>query len=276
MWNQSRSRQRQSLLAVGIVIAVMFLCVAGTAPAQTTVTVGATVEGTSFTATSDGTYRFTMTSGAVQLSPETHPYYLGWTSEVLIYVNRAIYWFGGSNAPDHPNPASPDFIVGDGGFYPTFEQAEQAGMGTHADIPLLAGQYVILVVDDSREYFWDNYGSIEITVTTVTEAVTADVNIDPDVLNLRSKGKWITCYIQLPNGYDVADIDVASIRLEGSLEVQHSDLNGDVLMVKFDRSEVQAMLEPGENVLTLAGQFTGGGLQFQGSDTIQAINPGKK
>ena len=41
--------------------------------------------------------------------------------------------------------------------------------------------------------------------------IPADVDIVPDTLNLSSKGKWITCFIQLPEGYDVADISSCSI-----------------------------------------------------------------
>lgn len=33
----------------------------------------------------------------------------------------------------------------------------------------------------------------------------ASASYDPDTLNLESKGKWITCYIELPEGYDTGD-----------------------------------------------------------------------
>ena len=33
----------------------------------------------------------------------------------------------------------------------------------------------------------------------------ASASYDPDTLNLESKGKWFTCYIELPEGYDTGD-----------------------------------------------------------------------
>ncbi len=105
---------------------------------------------------------------------------------------------------------------------------------------------------------------------------TLKVSIHPRVLNLKSKGKWITCYISSSEGCDVGDIDVASIRLENSLEVQHSHLFPwwGTLMVKFSRPEVLAMVGLGEVELTLTGEFNSG-LRFEGSDTIRVISPGK-
>ncbi len=48
------------------------------------------------------------------------------------------------------------------------------------------------------------------------------------------------------------------------------------LMVKFDRSDVQATLEPVDEVeVTVSGQLTDG-TTFEGSDTIRVIEKGKK
>ncbi len=45
-------------------------------------------------------------------------------------------------------------------------------------------------------------------VNRVTEVVTleATIDIDPDTINVKSKGNYITCYIELPADYDVNDI----------------------------------------------------------------------
>jgi parallel beta-helix repeat protein len=110
----------------------------------------------------------------------------------------------------------------------------------------------------------------------------ATVDIVPDVLNLKSKGKWITCYIELSDGYDVADIDINTVMLEGVVPAElHPTKIGDYdrdgipdLMVKFDRAAVQKLLEPGEVKLTVTGKV--GTLDFEGSDTIRVIAPGKK
>jgi hypothetical protein len=111
-------------------------------------------------------------------------------------------------------------------------------------------------------------------------AIPATVDIDPDTLNLKSNGKWITAYIELPEGYDVADIDVSTILLEDTIsaeanptEIGDYDEDGFAdLMVKFDRSNVQEILEVGDEVeITVTGELTYGTL-FEGTDTIRVID----
>ncbi|TDA32521.1 MAG: hypothetical protein DSO03_02560, partial [Hadesarchaea archaeon] len=100
--------------------------------------------------------------------------------------------------------------------------------------------------------------------------------IDPDTFNLRSQGRWITVYIELPHGYDLESVDVGTIRLEGVSAEPHpielGDHDGDGvpdLMVKFDRSAVQSLLEPGEKELTVTGNWHA--VLFKGSDVIRVI-----
>jgi len=109
--------------------------------------------------------------------------------------------------------------------------------------------------------------------------VKATIDIDPDTLNLESKGKWITGYIELPSGYDVSNIDVSTIKLNNVVSVESkptevSDYDNDGipdLMVKFDRSVVEKILPVGDKVImTVSGQLTDGG-RFEGSDTIRVI-----
>ena len=100
------------------------------------------------------------------------------------------------------------------------------------------------------------------------------VEIHPETLNLKSKGRWITCLIRLPAGYDAGDVDVDTVMLE-SVNADWGNVEGNVLMVKFVRSEVAAILRPeGAVELTVTGEFKDG-TTFEGSDTIRVISPGK-
>jgi len=119
-----------------------------------------------------------------------------------------------------------------------------------------------------------------------TEAV---IDIDPGSLNLRSKGNWITCFVELPGGYDVADIDVSTMMLNGTIPVDPSAPtaigdydNDDVpdLMVKFERdkviSHILGNIDIEERFTTVTLTITGNlydGTQFQGSDIIKIIMP---
>jgi len=119
----------------------------------------------------------------------------------------------------------------------------------------------------------------------------AAIDIDPDTLNLSSKDKWVTCYIELPDGYDVMDIDGSTVMLEGipayigaegwaragANSGNIMDHDGDGIlerMVKFDRSAVQDYLISlglsGYVGLTVTGDLIDGP-SFEGIDVIRVI-----
>jgi len=114
-----------------------------------------------------------------------------------------------------------------------------------------------------------------------SSTVRATVDIQPDTLNVKSKGKWVTAYIELPDGYDVADIDVSTVMLEGTIPAEdHPTKIGDYdddgipdLMVKFDRQALIDYLDgtTGEVTLTVSGELNDG-TSFEGSDTVTVIN----
>lgn len=105
------------------------------------------------------------------------------------------------------------------------------------------------------------------------------LDIDPNTLNLSSHARWITAYLE-PDGFQAADIDVSSLRLEGSVPaVLKSAALGDhdadgimELMVKFDRTELDPLLVLGSNELVVTGSRVTGET-FEARDTIQVINP---
>lgn len=122
------------------------------------------------------------------------------------------------------------------------------------------------------------------------KTVNATIDIDPDTLNLRSRGKWITCYIELPEGYNVSDIDVTSVMLNDTVPAYpKTHAIGDYdedgipdLMVKFDRAEVIDYIMANVNMtklleekfmtvtLTITGKLDDG-TPFQGYTKIRTI-----
>jgi len=141
---------------------------------------------------------------------------------------------------------------------------------------------------------WDNLQLIEGPVEIIIDA---DVDVDPNTLNLNSKGNWITCYIELPEDSDSDIVDIANINAENvtladvpayigeqgwaSRETRISntvDHDGDGVlerMVKFDRSAVQAALKPGDNTVLVKGAFPDGVTFFQGTDVIHVTGKAK-
>lgn len=125
-------------------------------------------------------------------------------------------------------------------------------------------------------------GDMVLEITPHISVVEAQVNIDPDTLNLKAKGKWITCYVTLPEDYDVTDVVPSSLLLEELMTPVWSYVEDEeqVLKIKFDRSEVQQYLEDSqlseedEVGLLVCGELTDG-TRFEGVDVIQIINPGK-
>jgi hypothetical protein len=109
------------------------------------------------------------------------------------------------------------------------------------------------------------------------EPVTVDV--DPDTMNVRSRGKYVTAYVEIWPGCDPADIDLSTVSLNGVPAVTgkgFADSVGDHdrdgvpdRTLKFDRGAVLETLE--ENVpLRLDGALLDGS-PFRGSDVNRVL-----
>ena len=133
--------------------------------------------------------------------------------------------------------------------------------------------------------------------SAINEAFTPDISalidIEPDTINKKSHGKWITVYITLPDGLDVGTIDTSSIAITSLTGetcdpeyIQEADPNfapqvGDRdedgildLTVKFDRQVLLANLCLDDVSITIEGELTTGE-PFTGSDSIRIIDRGK-
>ena len=106
------------------------------------------------------------------------------------------------------------------------------------------------------------------------EIIVTHLDIDPDTLNLRSKGRWITAYLSAENA-SVYDIDVSSILLQDALAPERHHYQDDVLMLKFNRQDFKDTVQVGESVeVKLSGKWEDG-TGFEARDHIRVINRGR-
>jgi len=120
-------------------------------------------------------------------------------------------------------------------------------------------------------------GRIDMGAYEYSPPIPAEVKIVPRTINLTSRGKWITCYIWLPEEYNVTDIDPNSVLLEGEIKPEEFsvDQQKQVAVLRFSREEVQPILEVGDIDLTIIGQLTDG-TAFDATDTIKVIDKAGK
>jgi hypothetical protein len=98
--------------------------------------------------------------------------------------------------------------------------------------------------------------------------IPADITIKPETLNTKSNGKF-TAFVQLPEPYDVADIDVSTVTCEGASAIKGTIVKGfQVLKLKFNRQDLNE-IELGESIeFTVTGELEDGSI-FEGKDSIR-------
>lgn len=134
----------------------------------------------------------------------------------------------------------------------------------------------------ARAYDGDRFGPwtamAAFTVHMPKTSINATIDFDPNTLNKSSNGTWVVVYIELPAGYDPVDIDISSIRLEGTIPAEtrpsaigdHDKDGIPDLMVKCRRSSVISLLKEGDIVpVHVTGKV--GSTQFDGVDVIRVI-----
>jgi len=107
------------------------------------------------------------------------------------------------------------------------------------------------------------------------QLVPAEVRIVPRTINLASRGNWITCYIWLPEEYNVADIDLCVVLLEYEIEPEQFWVNEEkqIVVARFNHEQLQGILNIGEVELTISAQLTDATC-FKGTDVIKVIYEG--
>ena len=140
--------------------------------------------------------------------------------------------------------------------------------------------------DGNRDGAWT--AMTKFTVHLPQTGITVDIEFEPETLNQKSKGNWVMVEIELPHGYRASDVDIASIRLEGTVpavawpreinkhhrghgcEQEHGEHDHSELKVKFRRNEAIAVLPAGNHVpVHVTG--TVAGTPFEGVDIIRVI-----
>jgi len=189
-----------------------------------------------------------------------------------------LVWYSSNNLIFHNNFINNTRQVESDGSLNTWDDGYPSGGNYWSDytgIDLYSGPYqnetgsdgigdTPYIIDENSK---DNYPLMKPwTPTPPTLIATAD--IVPNTLNLKNKGKWITCHIKLPEGYDIGDINVSTIQLNDEVPAESSEVSGKILMVKFDRSKVTSLCQAGEAELTVTGTLFDGTL-FKCSDTIR-------
>jgi len=128
----------------------------------------------------------------------------------------------------------------------------------------------------TASYLTVDYNAVAPPVINVT------LDIHPDALNLQSKGKWVFCYIEFHERYNVSDIDVSTIMLNDTVPIdlaapiEVGDYDNDSvsdLMIAFNRTEiVEYIISKGVTYGNVTLAFTGKLdkiVSLRGSDAIE-------
>lgn len=124
--------------------------------------------------------------------------------------------------------------------------------------------------------FWQGSDGNDLEIFTARippQPVELSCKITPRSLNLKSKGKWVTCLIRFPDGVDAVAVDTASILLQGEIppdSVKVSKRRNKILL-KFSRSALQALLAPGSEVEVTVSCTSTDGTPIICSDTIKVL-----
>lgn len=127
----------------------------------------------------------------------------------------------------------------------------------------------------------------------VKEEVTALVDINPNTINLKRNGQFISAKIRMPEGFDLENIIPESFKLyivkdndeltEEWIPAQRVmvDMFDDALNVKFSNQAVLSLIKayvsefPASVKFLVQWQIQGDDTIYEGTDAVRVINPGK-
>lgn len=118
---------------------------------------------------------------------------------------------------------------------------------------------------------------IELDQETAPLAIDASVDASPKPINSKTPGKWINVFVELPEKYDVQQVDKDSILLNQKLKpskIEVGDYDKDKIKdmtLQFDKQQVLKLFsDPNNKMLVVDGQvnFEGSELPFQGSINV--------
>lgn len=209
-----------------------------------------------FSATIDGSEEFIFSNGSLVIK------HLSWGKPVEFHINEELVSLSWTNNYSQEIP----IVLPD-----KFEVIQTYGRRTIYPVEMADG----LVLSVADEGVGEDFYSWKIVAVREPLSIEAGIDIDPDTLNVKSKGRWITCYICLPEEYNVADIDSYSVFLEDEIEAPWIwfDEKEQVAMARFNRSEVQDILKAGKVELTISGILIDR-TRFKGTDIIRVIDKG--
>lgn len=146
----------------------------------------------------------------------------------------------------------------------------------------------MVFTDTSKGYTTQIAISLIITETNIWSpipAVAAEVFIVPNLISLRSNGKWILVFVELPEGYKAKNIELSTVMMNDTISVEGRPMiiGKRWLLVRFDRDEVISLILSSAHsrtkfmvvTLTITGKLEDGSI-FQGSDEVIAMLPPSK
>jgi len=216
-----------------------------------------------------------------------------WNTQIKNFDDGILLVHSSNNSIYHNNFVDNTYQISNDGSVNVWDDGYPSGGNYWSDysaVDLFGGPYQNVTGSDGvgdtpyviDEYNVDRYPLMApyTIIPPVPSVINATIDINPKALDLRSRGGWITAYIELPEGYDVNDIYVSSILLNDTISARSEliaigDFDNDTvpdLMVCFNWTDVTDYILSkgiayGNVTLTISGRLHDGTV-FVGSDII--------